>query len=46
MEIQKICQVCSKKPAEFSCINCGRVVCRNCYILSKKTCKGCISLFI
>ncbi|MDD5178245.1 MAG: hypothetical protein PHT54_03130 [Candidatus Nanoarchaeia archaeon] len=46
MDIKKTCRLCSEKIGAFTCIKCGRLVCRNCYVSEKKLCKECIGLFL
>ncbi|MFA5887583.1 MAG: B-box zinc finger protein [Candidatus Nanoarchaeia archaeon] len=45
MERLMTCNICGKKLGKFTCMKCGRLVCEDCFDVSKGLCKGCISRF-
>lgn len=36
-----LCSICESRIGVYKCINCGRVVCREDYVLDKKICRVC-----
>ena len=41
MEMSGICSICGRPGAMFSCMLCGRLVCRNCYDPINMVCVSC-----
>ena len=41
MEISGLCNICGKPGALFSCILCGKLVCRNCIDIKHNVCGKC-----
>jgi len=41
MQTQKACTICQKKIANYSCIMCGAIVCKDHYNHSKHLCPKC-----
>ena len=36
------CGICGQEGAEYVCSNCGRLVCRDCYVSEKRLCLQCV----
>ncbi len=48
---QQFCEVCSRgvilsRESLFKCIQCGKVVCRNCFHAQQKQCDDCYAVFL
>ena len=41
MNIAGLCSICGKPGAMFTCILCGKLVCKNCYENQHNICNDC-----